>query len=68
MLFSRRTQIIQPFTGDFHDAVPPRFSIRFPQRELVPKCTLINESLIAAADYVKQQARERTPRDFDRHR
>jgi len=53
MLFSRRTQIIQPFTDDFHDA---QFKILDSiYKESLGAGTLINESVIAAADYVKQQ-------------
>ena len=53
MLFSRRTETIQPFTDDFHDA---QFKILDSiYKQSLGSGTLINESLIAAADYIKQQ-------------
>jgi len=53
MLFSRRTQIIQPFTDDYHDAQFKNLDSIF--KESLGAGTLINESIIAAADYIKQQ-------------
>src|SRR5260221_1041971 len=53
MLFSRRAEVIQPFTDDFSNTQYKILDSIYKQN--LGNGTLINESLIAAADYVKQQ-------------
>ena len=53
MLFSRRAEVIQPFTEDFRGAQYKILDSIYKQNLGIG--TLINESLIAAADFMKQQ-------------
>src|SRR5882724_236701 len=53
MLFSRRAEVAQPFTEDFRDTQNKILDSIYKQN--LGNGTLINESLIAAADYMKQQ-------------
>jgi len=53
MLFSRRTEVIQPFTDDLGNTQYKILDSIYKQN--LGSGTLINESLIAAADYMKQQ-------------
>jgi VWFA-related protein len=53
MLFSRRTQVAQPFTADFGET--QRRILDSIYKTDLGSGTLINESLIAAAGYVKEQ-------------
>src|SRR4051794_34197493 len=53
MLFSRRAEVRQPFTEDFRDTQNKILDSIYKQN--LGNGTLINESLIAAADYMKQQ-------------
>ena len=53
MLFSRRTEVIQPFTDDLGNTQHKILDSIY--KENLGNGTLINESLIAAADYMKQQ-------------
>jgi VWFA-related protein len=53
MLFSREARVVQPFTEDFTATQHKILDSIYKQS--LGNGTLINESLIAAADYVKQQ-------------
>src|SRR5258708_406519 len=53
MLFSRRAEVIQPFTDDFSNTQYKILDSNYKQN--LGNGTLINEYLIAASDYVKQQ-------------
>jgi VWFA-related protein len=53
MLFSRRAEVIQPFTEDLSSTQYKILDSIYKQN--LGNGTLINESLIAAADYMKQQ-------------
>ena len=53
MLFSRRVEVIQPFTDDLRNTQNKILDSIYKQN--LGSGTLINESLIAAADYMKQQ-------------
>jgi VWFA-related protein len=53
MLFSRRTEVIQPFTEDLGNTQHKILDSIYKQN--LGSGTLINESLIAAADYMKKQ-------------
>jgi len=53
MLFSRRAEVVQPFTVDFRETQNKILDSIYKQN--LGNGTLINESLIAAADYMKQQ-------------
>src|SRR5258708_7938035 len=53
MLFSRRAEVVQPFTEDFGATQYKILDSIYKQN--LGSGTLINESLIAAADYMKQQ-------------
>jgi len=53
MLFSRRAEVVQPFTTDLRNTQNRILDSIYKQN--LGAGTLINESLIAAADYIKQQ-------------
>jgi VWFA-related protein len=53
MLFARRTDVVQPFSADFSATQHKILDSIYKQN--LGAGTLINESLIAAADYMKQQ-------------
>src|SRR4051794_3766660 len=53
MLFSRRAEVVQAFTEDFRDTQNKILDSIYKQN--LGSGTLINESLIAAANYMKQQ-------------
>src|SRR5258708_8143336 len=53
MLFSRRAEIVQPFTEDF--GATQRKILDSIYKQNLGSGTLINESLIEAASYMKQQ-------------
>src|SRR5258706_3369255 len=53
MLFSRRAEVVQPFTDDFGGTQHRILDSIYKQN--LGSGTLINESLIAAADYMKKQ-------------
>jgi VWFA-related protein len=53
MLFSRRAEVVQPFTDDFRNTQYRILDSIY--RQNLGNGTLINESLVAAAGYMKQQ-------------